>query len=88
MSKVCVKAQQSSIDALLSALPSGPCTPQYDGSGDESASSAPLPSVTLEQLLEEDDLLQECKNGHHKLVHYPHRISRPDEADRLIRSNI
>jgi hypothetical protein len=25
-------------------------------------------SVTLEQLLDEDDLLQECKNGHAKLV--------------------
>ena len=88
MSKVCVQAQQSSIDALLSALPSGPCTPQYDGSGDESASSAPLPSVTLEQLLEEDDLLQECKNGHHKLVHCSFSMEKRNNADRLIRSNI
>ena len=65
-------AQQSAIDTLLSSLPaSGPGTPQYDGSvssGDESSSGAALPSVTLEQLLEEDDLLQECKNGHNKLV--------------------
>lgn len=32
------------------------------------ADASPSASVTLEQLLDEDDLLQECKNGHTKLV--------------------
>lgn len=68
--------QQSAIDTLLNTA-SGPSTPgagsfldptNSSGNGGNGGSADHVPILTLEQLLEEDDLLQECKNGHTKLV--------------------
>ena len=59
-------AQQSSIDSLLNSLPAQ--GPEDDDAG---PIAGPSTTVTLEQLLEEDDLLQELKAGHAKLVRLP-----------------
>jgi hypothetical protein len=56
-------SQQSSIDALLSNLTTASSPPSI--SEDQVDVSVP---VTLEQLLDEDELIQECKAGNAKLV--------------------
>jgi hypothetical protein len=56
-------SQQSSIDALLSNLPTSSSPPSIS----DDQVDVPLP-VTLEQLLDEDELIQECKAGNAKLV--------------------
>lgn len=72
---------QSSIDTLLGGSTNCSSSPSFialdaldpgsasSGSahGFHHGSSAP-PPVSLERLLDEDDLLSECKNGHGKLV--------------------
>ena len=58
----------SSLETLLASA-----SPPLDGNG--------LPTLTLEQLLEEDDLLQECKTQNTRLIDY---LGRVDVLKRLL----
>jgi hypothetical protein len=59
-------ASNSSIDTLLNATPlTAPSTPS---NGLETYDRSTALLVTLEQLLQEDELIQECKSNHSKLV--------------------
>jgi len=58
---------QSNISTILAGVPSAPSTPGNGLDSLQENHSWPL-VITLEQLLEEDELIQECKTGQAKLV--------------------